>query len=174
MNILLKNIKELIGITESSKTIKRGNAQGQVKKLNDAYLIIRNNTIESFGPMSECPEVELDTHDCSGRLVLPMYVDSHTHLVFPESRSGEMNMRLHGKTYQEIAASGGGILNSAAKLHKMSEQQLYDDAQERLGNAIKQGTGAIEIKSGYGLTIEDEMKMLRVIRVLKSVSPYSY
>lgn len=171
MNILLKNIKELIGITESSKTIKRGNAQGQVKKLNDAYLIIRNNIIESFGPMSECPEVELDTHDCSGRLVLPMYVDSHTHLVFPESRSGEMNMRLHGKTYQEIAASGGGILNSAAKLHKMSEQQLYDDAQERLGNAIKQGTGAIEIKSGYGLTIEDEMKMLRVIRVLKSVSP---
>lgn len=171
MNILLKNIKELFGITESSKTIKRGNAQGQVKKLNDAYLIIRNNIIESFGPMSECPEVELDTHDCSGRLVLPMYVDSHTHLVFPESRSGEMNMRLHGKTYQEIAASGGGILNSAAKLHKMSEQQLYDDAQERLGNAIKQGTGAIEIKSGYGLTIEDEMKMLRVIRVLKSVSP---
>ena len=171
MNILLKNIKELIGITESSKTIKRGNAQGQVKKLNDAYLIIRNNIIESFGPMSECPEVELDTHDCSGRLVLPMYVDSHTHLVFPESRSGEMNMRLHGKTYQEIAASGGGILNSAVKLHKMSEQQLYDDAQERLGNAIKQGTGAIEIKSGYGLTIEDEMKMLRVIRVLKSVSP---
>ena len=171
MNILLKNIKELIGITESSKTIKRGNAQGQVKKLDDAYLIIRNNIIESFGPMSECPEVELDTHDCSGRLVLPMYVDSHTHLVFPESRSGEMNMRLHGKTYQEIAASGGGILNSAAKLHKMSEQQLYDDAQERLGNAIKQGTGAIEIKSGYGLTIEDEMKMLRVIRVLKSVSP---
>lgn len=171
MNILLKNIKELFGITESSKTIKRGNAQGQVKKLDDAYLIIRNNIIESFGPMSECPEVELDTHDCSGRLVLPMYVDSHTHLVFPESRSGEMNMRLHGKTYQEIAASGGGILNSAAKLHKMSEQQLYDDAQERLGNAIKQGTGAIEIKSGYGLTIEDEMKMLRVIRVLKSVSP---
>jgi imidazolonepropionase len=113
----------------------------------------------------------MDSHDCAGRLVLPMYVDSHTHLIFAESRSGEMKMRLHGKSYQEIAEAGGGILNSAAKLHAMSEQQLYEEAQERMGNVIKQGTGAIEIKSGYGLNIEDEMKMLRVIHVLKSLSP---
>lgn len=171
MNIILKNIKQLIGITENSDTIKKGKAQGEVKTLENAYLIVRNNIIESFGPMSECPELSIDSHDCAGRLVLPMYVDSHTHLIFAENRSGEMKMRLHGKSYQEIAETGGGILNSAAKLHAMSEQQLYEEAQERMGNVIKQGTGAIEIKSGYGLNIEDEMKMLRVIRVLKSLSP---
>ena len=171
MNIILKNIKQLIGITENSDTIKKGKAQGEVKTLENAYLIVRNNIIESFGPMSECPELSMDSHDCTGRLVLPMYVDSHTHLIFAESRSGEMKMRLHGKSYQKIAEAGGGILNSAAKLHAMSEQQLYEEAQERMGNVIKQGTGAIEIKSGYGLNIEDEMKMLRVIRVLKSLSP---
>ena len=171
MNIILKNIKQLIGITENSDTIKKGKAQGEVKTLENAYLIVRNNIIESFGPMSECPELSIDSHDCAGRLVLPMYVDSHTHLIFAESRSGEMKMRLHGKSYQEIAEAGGGILNSAAKLHAMSEQQLYEEAQERMGNVIKQGTGAIEIKSGYGLNIEDEMKMLRVIHVLKSLSP---
>ena len=171
MNIILKNIKQLIGITENSDTIKKGKAQGEVKTLENAYLIVRNNIIESFGPMSECPELSMESHDCAGRLVLPMYVDSHTHLIFAESRSGEMKMRLQGKSYQEIAEAGGGILNSAAKLHAMSEQQLYEEAQERMGNVIKQGTGAIEIKSGYGLNIEDEMKMLRVIRILKSLSP---
>ena len=171
MNILLKNIKQLIGITENSDTIKKGKAQGEVQTLENAYLIVRNNIIQSYGPMSECPELSMDSHDCAGKLVLPMYVDSHTHLIFAESRSDEMKMRLHGKTYQEIADTGGGILNSAAKIHSMSEQRLYDDAQERMGNVIKQGTGAIEIKSGYGLTIEDEMKMLRVIRILKQLSP---
>ena len=171
MNLLLKNIKQLIGITENSDVIKRGKAQGEVKTLDNAFLLIRNNIIDSFGPMRDCPNVSMDTHDCNGRLVLPMYVDSHTHLVFAESRAAEMNMRLHGKSYQEIAEAGGGILSSATKLHAMSEQQLYDAAHLRLENAIKQGTGAIEIKSGYGLNIEDEMKMLRVIRVLKSLSP---
>lgn len=173
MNLLLKNIKQLIGITEDSKQIKKGKSQGEVNTIDNAFLIIRDNLIDSFGPMSECPEVSMESHDCNGRLLLPMYVDSHTHLVFAESRSGEMNMRLHGKTYQEIAESGGGILNSAAKIHAMSEQQLYDDAVLRLEAAIKQGTGAIEIKSGYGLNIEDEMKMLRVIRFLKQTSPIS-
>ncbi len=171
MNLLLKNIKQLVGITDNSDAIKKGKAQGEVKILDNAFMVIRHDLIESFGPMSECPELSMDSHDCSGRLVLPMYVDSHTHLVFAESRSGEMNQRLHGKSYQEIAQAGGGILNSASKLHTMSEQQLYDEALARLESAIKQGTGAIEIKSGYGLTIEDEMKMLRVIRVLKQTSP---
>lgn len=171
MNIILKNIKQLIGITENSNTIKRGKTQGEVTQINNAYLVVKNNIIASFGPMSECPETSLEEHDCSGRLLMPMYVDSHTHMVFAESRAGEMNQRLHGKSYQEIAEAGGGILNSAAKLRSMSEQQLYDDAFLRLEQAIKQGTGAIEIKSGYGLTIEDELKMLRVIRVLKQTSP---
>ena len=103
MNLLLKNIKQLIGITENSDVIKRGKAQGEVNTLDNAYLLIRNNIIDSFGPMRDCPNVSMDTHDCNGRLVLPMYVDSHTHLVFAESRAAEMNMRLHGKSYQEIA-----------------------------------------------------------------------
>lgn len=170
-NLLLKNIKQLIGITENSNAVKKGKAQGEVKKLDDVYLVIKNSRIDSFGPMNECPNLNIASHDCTGRLVLPMYVDSHTHLVFAESRAGEMKMRLQGKTYQEIAEAGGGILNSAAKLRKMSEQQLYDAAMERLQSIIKQGTGAIEIKSGYGLDIESELKMLRVIKVMKQLSP---
>lgn len=170
-NLLLTDIKQLIGITENSTTVKKGKTQGEVQVLDNAYLVIRNGIIQDFGPMSECPSTELTHHDCSQKLVMPMYVDSHTHLVFANSRSDEMKMRLHGKSYQEIADAGGGILNSAKKLHDMSEQQLYDDAHLRLEQVIKSGTGAIEIKSGYGLNIEDEMKMLRVIRVLKQLSP---
>lgn len=170
-NLLLTNIKQLIGITENSTTVKKGKTQGEVQVLDNAYLVIRNGIIQDFGPMSECPSTELTHHDCSQKLVMPMYVDSHTHLVFANIRSDEMKMRLHGKSYQEIADAGGGIINSAKKLHDMSEQQLYDDAHLRLEQVIKSGTGAIEIKSGYGLNIEDEMKMLRVIRVLKQLSP---
>jgi imidazolonepropionase len=170
-NLLLTNIKQLTGITENSTTVKKGKTQGEVQVLDNAYLVIRNGIIQDFGPMSECPSTELTHHDCSQKLVMPMYVDSHTHLVFANIRSDEMKMRLHGKSYQEIADAGGGIINSAKKLHDMSEQQLYDDAHLRLEQVIKSGTGAIEIKSGYGLNIEDEMKMLRVIRVLKQLSP---
>ena len=170
-NLVLTNIKQLIGITENSTTVKKGKTQGEVQVLDNAYLVIRNGIIQDFGPMSECPSTELTHHDCSQKLVMPMYVDSHTHLVFANSRSDEMKMRLHGKSYQEIADTGGGIINSAKKLHDMSEQQLYDDAHLRLEQVIKSGTGAIEIKSGYGLNIQDEMKMLRVIRVLKQLSP---
>ena len=170
-NLVLTNIKQLIGITENSTTVKKGKTQGEVQVLDNAYLVIRNGIIQDFGPMSECPSTELTHHDCSQKLVMPMYVDSHTHLVFANIRSDEMKMRLHGKSYQEIADAGGGIINSAKKLHDMSEQQLYDDAHLRLEQVIKSGTGAIEIKSGYGLNIEDEMKMLRVIRVLKQLSP---
>lgn len=170
-NLVLTNIKQLIGITNNSNEVKKGSSQGQVRTLDNAYLIIRDGVIYDFGPMNNCPSTELTAHDCAQKLVMPMYVDSHTHLVFAKSRSDEMKMRLHGKTYQEIAEAGGGILNSAKKLHEMSEQELYDDAHVRLEQVIKNGTGAIEIKSGYGLNIEDEMKMLRVIRVLKQLSP---
>jgi imidazolonepropionase len=170
-NLVLTNIKQLIGITENSNEVKKGKSQGELKVLEQAYLVIRDGIIQEFGPMSEYPETALTTHDCNNQLVMPMYVDSHTHLVFAKSRSDEMKMRLQGKSYQEIAESGGGILNSAKKIHDMSEQQLYDDAHLRLEQVIKSGTGAIEIKSGYGLNIEDEMKMLRVIRILKQLSP---
>ena len=170
-NLVLTNIKQLIGITENSKEVKKGNSQGDVQTLKNAYLVIRDGIIQDFGQMNDCPNTELTSHNCTNQLVMPMYVDSHTHLVFAKSRSDEMKMRLQGKSYQEIAEAGGGILNSAKKLHQMSEQKLYDDAHLRLEQVIKSGTGAIEIKSGYGLNIEDEMKMLRVIRVLKQLSP---
>ena len=170
-NLILTNIKELVGITNKSDAPKSGINQDKVSTLVDAYLIIKNGIIDSFGSMNEVPETSLQEHKCNGKLVLPMYVDSHSHLVFAESRSNEMKMRLRGKSYQEIASAGGGILNSVAKLAAMSEQELFDQAQYHLERAIKQGTGALEIKSGYGLSIEDEMKMLRVIRVLKQVSP---
>ena len=170
-NLILTNIKQLIGITENSNMLKKGKSQGEIQVLNDAYVVIRKGIIHDFGPMSVCPSTELTHHNCSQKLVMPMYVDSHTHLVFANNRSNEMKMRLHGKSYKEIADAGGGIINSAKKLHDMSEQKLFDDAQFRLEQVIKSGTGAIEIKSGYGLNIEDEMKMLRVIRVLKQLSP---
>lgn len=170
-NLILTHIKQLIGVTTSSTQPKRGEEQSQVSSIENAYLVVKDGKIEQFGAMQDCPETQLQKIDCTGRLVLPMYVDSHTHMVFAESRSGEFKMRLNGKSYQEIAEAGGGILNSAKKLSAISEQALFDGASVRLQNAIKQGTGALEIKSGYGLTIEDELKMLRVIRVLKSVSP---
>jgi imidazolonepropionase len=170
-NLILTNIKQLIGITENSNMLKKGKSQGEIQVLNDAYVVIRKGIIHDFGPMSVCPSTELTHHNCSQKLVMPMYVDSHTHLVFANNRSNEMKMRLHGKSYKEIADAGGGIINSAKKLHDMSEQKLFDDAHFRLEQVIKSGTGAIEIKSGYGLNIEDEMKMLRVIRVLKQLSP---
>jgi len=170
-NLILTNIKQLIGITENSNMLKKGKSQGEIQVLNDAYVVIRKGIIHDFGPMSVCPSTELTHHNCSQKLVMPMYVDSHTHLVFANNRSNEMKMRLHGKSYKEIADAGGGIINSAKKLHDMSEQKLFDDAHFRLEQVIKSGTGAIEIKSGYGLNVEDEMKMLRVIRVLKQLSP---
>lgn len=170
-NLILTNIKQLVGITSNSLKPKSGRTQNLVERINNAFLIIKEGKIERYGTMDDCPETPLQKIDCSNRLVMPMYVDSHTHMVFAESRSGEFKMRTEGKSYQEIAEAGGGILNSAKKLGKMSEQALFDAASVRLQNAIKQGTGALEIKSGYGLTIEDELKMLRVIRVLKSVSP---
>ncbi len=170
-NILLTNIKELIGITSNSRTPKKGAEQNEVETINNAYVVIRNGLIEDFGSMDNCPTTDLQEHNCVGRLVMPMYVDSHTHLVFAESRANEFKMRLNGKSYQEIAEAGGGILNSADKLGKMSEQQLFEAAQERLEQTIKQGTGAIEIKSGYGLSTESELKMMRVISVLRHLSP---
>lgn len=170
-NLVLTHIKELVGITESSNAPKRGADQNKVDSIQNAYLIIRNGLIDDFGPMSELPDSELEQYDCTGKMVLPMYIDSHTHMVFAQGRGNEFEMRLEGKSYQEIAEAGGGILNSARKLTAMSEQDLFEAAQDRLQQAVKQGTGALEIKSGYGLSLESELKMLRVIQVMKHLSP---
>ncbi|TPV32409.1 imidazolonepropionase [Paucihalobacter ruber] len=168
MSILITNIKELLQVYNSNVTILKGKEMNNLPVLKDAYLYLENDTIVEYGPMSDCDGIEAETTiDASGRVVLPAWCDSHTHLVYPEDRAGEFIDRINGLTYEEIAKKGGGILNSAKKLQEKSEEQLYNQALERLNKLLKLGTGVIEIKSGYGLTVESELKMLRVIQRLK-------
>ena len=143
----------------------------ELNVMENAYVLIENGIIQNFGPDSECPYDRAETiMDCSGRLVMPSFCDSHTHLVFAAWREQEFVDRIKGLTYEEIARRGGGILNSAAKLQSASEDVLFEFAAERLSEVISYGTGAIEIKSGYGLTTESELKMLRIIRRLKELN----
>jgi imidazolonepropionase len=139
--------------------------------VDDAYLLIENDRIAAFGPMSECPERAGKTLDASGRMVFPAWCDSHTHIVYAASREEEFVDRIRGLSYEEIARRGGGILNSARRLRETTEDALFESALGRLYEVIGHGTGAIEIKSGYGLSLESELKMLRVIRRLKALSP---
>lgn len=176
MKLLLENIKELVQVEDSPVLFKAGTEMGQVKTLKNAFVIIRDEIIEEFGTMDELKDVYRDDDllieiDCSNRLVYPSFCDSHTHLVYPAPREKEFVDRIKGLSYEEIARRGGGILNSAKLLHETSEEELYNSAMERIVEIIKMGTGAVEIKSGYGLNTEDELKMLRVIRWIKETTP---
>lgn len=142
-----------------------------VESLGNAYLLVENGLISAFGPMEECPENKPETRDLEGKWVMPGFIDSHTHMVFPSSRHNEYVMRLKGKTYAEIAAEGGGILNSATKLQQTEAEVLFKQAYDHALQAIACGTTALEIKSGYGLSVESELKMLRVIKQLKQALP---
>lgn len=166
--MLLTNIKYLLGIHPETKAL-RGQALAQLPGIEQAYLRIEGSQIVDYGPMSELKSLEspAQTHDLSGRYVLPCWCDSHTHLVFAGSREQEFVDKIHGLTYAEIAQKGGGILNSAQLLQKTPAEVLFQQAWKRLEGLKKLGTGAIEIKSGYGLTPEAEIKMLRVIKRLK-------
>jgi imidazolonepropionase len=168
--LLLINIKSLQGIDESGKLLKKGSEMQEWETISNAWLLTQNGYIADYGEMINLPPAyqSLPQHDCDGALVLPSFIDSHTHIVFAASREEEFVMRIKGKSYEEIAAAGGGILNSAAKLQKMSEDDLFEEAFFRLRKLMSWGTGAIEIKSGYGLTVADELKMLRVIKRLKA------
>jgi len=173
MATLISNIKQLVGVREESKLLK-GKELSALPCLDNSYLIIENGIISDFGLMKEIrdPKSKIENEiDASGQFILPCWCDSHTHLVFAASREEEFVDKLKGMSYEEIAAKGGGILNSAKKLNAMSEDELFDVSLKRLNEVIKLGTGAIEIKSGYGLTVEGELKMLRVIKRLKEVSP---
>jgi imidazolonepropionase len=168
---LIKNINTLYGIIEDPKILKKsGKEMDQFEAVQDAYVLIKNGLIKQYGSGSELPAADTII-DAKGGMVLPSFIDSHTHIVFAKSREEEFVMRIKGRSYEEIAEAGGGILNSARKLQAMSEDELYESALNRLQEVIRFGTGAIEIKSGYGLTVEDELKMLRVIKRLKAVSP---
>lgn len=172
--LLIHHIPKLYGIIEEPGVLKKsGAAMSQFDALHQAWILLEEGRIKDYGTMDKMPAVggSCEKMDAGGRMVLPSFVDSHTHLIFAQSREEEFVMRIRGKSYEEIAAAGGGILNSAKKLQAMTEDMLFEQAWERLNEVIATGTGAIEIKSGYGLTVEDELKMLRVIRRLKAESP---
>ena len=174
MKTLIKNIKKLVQVEEQPKLKVAGTNMAKIETLDNAYLLINNELIEDFGSMSNCPdekEAAQNIIDATGKMVFPSFVDSHTHLVYAGSREIEYIDKIKGLSYEEIAKRGGGILNSAKRLHEASEEQLYEEALTRIYEIISQGTGAVEIKSGYGLNPQNEIKMLRVIKKLKETTP---
>lgn len=170
---IITNIGELVGIVSEGVLRKRGAEMDEVGSLRDAYLTIEGERISGFGNMSDCPPVgpQDEVIDAEGGMVMPAFCDSHTHICYAGTREQEFIDKINGLSYEEIAARGGGILNSADLLHRTSEEELYSQTMARVREMIAKGTGAIEIKSGYGLTLEDELKMLRVIRRVKKESP---
>jgi imidazolonepropionase len=165
--ILIKNIKGLVQVREKSPKYLSGAQMQELPVLENAWISLKDGRIYDFGSMDNCPENEAsDVIDAQGSFVLPAWCDSHTHLVYAGNREKEFELRLKGATYQEIAAAGGGILNSAKTLQNTSEEELYQQSAARLKAVMRMGTGAIEIKSGYGLELEAEMRMLRVARRL--------
>jgi imidazolonepropionase len=165
MSLLITNIQELLQIRDSKTNKVSGGDMKNLPTLKNAYLLIKDDIIIDFGLMKDLDNNRADdTIDASGKLVLPAWCDSHTHIVFAGNREQEFVDRINGLSYEEIAKRGGGILNSAEKLQNTPEDELYDQSIVRIKNVMRLGTGAIEIKSGYGLTVEAELKMLRVIK----------
>ncbi len=177
MKILITNIKELVQIDSGNRLLVKGKEMSELKTLKNAWLYIKDGLIDDFGEMASFDSKRFDTIekteriDASGKMVFPSFVDSHTHLVYPASREIEYVDKIKGLSYEEIARRGGGILNTAKLTQTISEDELYEKSFERLEEIIGYGTGAVEIKSGYGLTVESELKMLRVIKRLKETSP---
>lgn len=172
MQILLTNIKELLQVREINVQKVSGAEMAELPSIKNAFLCIENDLISDFGPMESCPRDFVGKKiNCDGRVVLPTWCDSHTHIVYAGNRIGEFVDRINGLNYEEIFNRGGGILNSAKKLNETSEDDIYEQSKLRLEEVMKQGSGAVEIKSGYGLTVEGELKMLRVIKRLKENYP---
>ncbi len=170
MKTCIKNIRELVGIVPQGILRKQGAEMNETGTLADAWLLIDGDRIAGFGTMDTLPEADRYI-DAEGGLVLPSFCDSHTHIVYAGSREGEFLDKINGLSYEEIARRGGGILNSADRLHETSEDELYRQSMERVQEMIAKGTGALEIKSGYGLRTEDELKMLRVIKRIRENVP---
>ena len=168
--LLITHIGTLVGLHPQDTLLLKGEEMQTLPFLENAWILCEDGKIADFGVMSQLPgrlPTHLTTHDAKGGFVFPSWCDSHTHIVFAASREEEFVMKIEGKSYEDIAAAGGGILNSARKLQLASEDRLYESAAIRLNDMIRQGTGAVEIKSGYGLSTDSELKMLRVIRRLK-------
>jgi len=175
MKTVIKNISQLVQFDNQNLNFRAGNDMNCLNTIDNAYIEIENGKISNFGDMDEWSGISdwnsTTIIDANEGLVLPTFCDSHTHLVFAESRESEFNDRINGLSYQEIAQNGGGILNSAKKINQIDEEILYERSLKRLNKLIKLGTGAIEIKSGYGLSVESELKILRVIKKLKETTP---
>lgn len=173
MRLLVKNIGTLAGLNTEGLRRRCGAEMAVLPAINDAWLAVNDGVISDFGTGSAGPDSDGfdDVVDAGGGTVLPSFCDSHTHLVYAASREQEFVDKINGLSYAEIARRGGGILNSADRLHDLSEQELYEQSMARVREIIKKGTGAVEIKSGYGLSVDDELKMLRVIRRIKETAP---
>ncbi|MFL3661966.1 MAG: imidazolonepropionase [Polaribacter sp.] len=171
MNVLFINIKELIQVRETPIAFLSGKEMNVLPTLKNAFLLVKKGLIADFGLMENCPDIEIKTIDATGKMILPSWCDSHTHIVYAGNREGEFVARIRGRSYKEIADNGGGILNSAKRLQTTSDEDLYQQSKMRLEEIIQLGTGAVEIKSGYGLTKDAELKMLRVIKKLKEKYP---
>ena len=173
MSVLIKNIEKLVQVrNEADLKWVAGTSMAELPFINNAFLLLEDDKIAAFGKMEDCV-AENDNHliDAKGKMVLPAWCDSHSHLVFAGNRATEFVDKIKGLTYEQIAAKGGGILNSAKKLNETNEEELLQQALYRCNEIMETGTGAIEIKSGYGLTVESEIKMLRVIKKLKALTP---
>ncbi|MFT5715543.1 MAG: imidazolonepropionase [Flavobacterium sp.] len=174
MTTLIINIKELLQVREIAVAKVSGAAMAMLPTIKNAYLFIEDNLIADFGHMNNLPKNKADqTIDATGKMILPSWCDSHTHIVYAGNREQEFVDRINGLSYEEIANRGGGILNSAKKLNDATEKEIYNQSKERLEEVMRLGTGAVEIKSGYGLTIDGELKMLRVIKQLAQNYPIS-
>ncbi|MFD2942028.1 imidazolonepropionase [Flavobacterium notoginsengisoli] len=172
MITLIKNIQELLQVRKTSVNKVCGAEMAELPTIKNAFLIIKNNLIEDFGSMENLPEIKTDKIiDAAGKVILPSWCDSHTHIVYAGNREQEFVDRINGLSYEEIANRGGGILNSAKKLNESSEEEIYEQSKVRLEEVMHLGTGAVEIKSGYGLTVDGELKMLRVIKKLAENYP---
>ena len=172
MTTLIINIKELLQVRETATAKVSGAEMAILPTIKNAFLVIKDNLIADFGAMENLPPIHADkTIDATGKMVLPSWCDSHTHIVYAGNREQEFVDRINGMTYEEIANRGGGILNSAKKLNEATEAEIYDQSKARLEEVMRLGTGAVEIKSGYGLTVNGELKMLRVIQRLAQNYP---
>ncbi|MFT5886217.1 MAG: imidazolonepropionase [Arcticibacterium sp.] len=172
MKKIFKNIKELIQIRDPDVSFIAGKDMSVLPTLKNAFLTIDGGKIRGFGEMEDCPDGQFDeVIDATGKMLMPTWCDSHTHIVYAGNRESEFIARIKGATYKEIAENDGGILNSAIKLQQASAEDLYLQSKTRLEEVIQLGTGAVEIKSGYGLTVEGELKMLRVIKKLGEEYP---
>ncbi|WKL44378.1 imidazolonepropionase [Flavobacterium sp. ZE23DGlu08] len=172
MTTLIINIKELLQVRETAIAKVSGAEMAILPTIKNAFLVIKGHLIADFGSMDNLPQILADkTIDATGKMVLPSWCDSHTHIVYAGNREQEFVDRINGMTYEEIANRGGGILNSAKKLNETTEEEIYNQSKARLEEVMRLGTGAVEIKSGYGLTVEGELKMLRVIQRLAQNYP---